>query len=66
MLILRGGIVMLAALNMVVNTGVGLMILFHCPYIGRLLAIRWPDFLREKLDLKAKEKGENPNEETVG
>ena len=65
MLILRGGIVMLAALNMVVNTGVGLMILLHCPYISRLLAIRWPDFLREKLDLNPKEKGENPHEETV-
>lgn len=65
MLIRHGGIVTLAALNMAVNTAVGLMVLLHCPYVRRLLQVRWPDFLRYKLDLKPQEKGEQPHEKTL-
>ena len=65
MLILHGGIVMLAALNLVVNTALGLMILLHYPYFMWPIPIRRPDYLREKPDLKTKEKGETEHEQSV-
>ncbi len=65
MVVLNGGIALLMALNLAVNTAIGLMILINCPYFIRPLPIRWPDRLRDKPDLKATEKGEKNHEQSV-
>jgi hypothetical protein len=66
MLIFNGGIALLMALNLAVNTAVGLMILLHCPHVMWPIAIRRPDCMRDKPDLKAEEKGGTNNEQSVG
>ncbi len=65
MVILNGGIVLLAALNLAVNTAMGTLILLHCPFFIRPLPIRWPDRLREEPDLKMENKGETEHEQNV-
>jgi hypothetical protein len=65
MLILHGGILLLAAVNLVVNTALGLMILLHCPHFIWPITIKRPECLREKPDLKTKEKGETEHEQSV-
>jgi hypothetical protein len=66
MVVMNGGIAVLMALNLAVNTAVGLTILLHCPYLFWPLPIRRPDFLRNKPDLKAEEKGDKEHEQSVG
>jgi hypothetical protein len=66
MMILNGGIVTLMALNLAVNTAVGLLILVHCPHVMWPIPIRRPDCLRDKPDLKAEEKGDKSNEQDLG
>ena len=66
MVILNGGIAFLVALNLAVNTAVGLMILLHCPHVMWPIPIRRPDCLRDKPDLKTKEKGDKSNEQNLG
>ncbi len=66
MVILNGGIALLMALNLAVNTAVELMVLLHCPHVMRPLPIRWPDCLRDEPDLKAEEKGDKSNEQNLG
>lgn len=58
MLVCQTGILMLAGLNLVVNSTLGLMILLRRPYGV------WPRPVARP-DLKLNEKGEPPNEETV-
>jgi hypothetical protein len=58
MLVCQIGILMLAGLNLVVNSALGLMILLRRPYGVWLRPVAKPD-------LKLNEKGELPNEETV-
>ena len=65
MLMLNRGIVMLAALNMIVNSTLGLMILVRCSRFLRPLQINWPERLRNKLGLKSQEKGEQSHEKSV-
>ncbi len=62
MVILNGGIGSLMALNLGVNTAFGLLLLVHCPHDMWPIAIRRPDCLRTKPDLKAEEKGDKSNE----
>jgi hypothetical protein len=66
MLIFNGGIAFLVALNLAVNTAVGLMILLRCPHVMWPIPIRRPDCLRTKPDLKAEEKGDKSNEQNLG
>ena len=66
MVILNGGIAFLMALNLAVNTAVGLMILLRCPHVMWPIPIRRPDCLRDKPDLKAEEKGDKSNEQNLG
>jgi hypothetical protein len=66
MVILNGGIAFLVALNLAVNTAVGLMILLRCPHFMWPMPIRWPDCMRDKPDLKTKEKGDKSNEQNLG
>jgi hypothetical protein len=66
MLILNGGIVMLAALNLAVNAAVGLMILLRCPHVMWPITIRRPDRWYEESDRKSTEKGETSNEQSLG
>ena len=66
MVILNGGIAFLMAMNLVVNTAVGLLILLRCPHVMWPIAIRRPDCLRTKPVLKEKEKGDKSNEQSVG
>jgi hypothetical protein len=65
MVILNGGIALLMALNLAVNTAVGLMILLRCPHVMWPIPIKRPDCLRDKPDLKAEEKGGTENEQSV-
>ncbi len=65
MVILNGGVALLMALNLAINTAVGLMVLLHCPHVMRPLPIGWPDCLRVKPDLKAEEKGGTEHEQSV-
>jgi hypothetical protein len=65
MVVLNGGIAFLMALNLAVNTAVGLLILAHCPHLVWPLPIRRPDFLRNKPDLKTEEKGDKEHEQSV-
>jgi hypothetical protein len=66
MVILNGGIAFLMALNLAVNTAVGLLILLCCPHVMWPIPIRRPDCLRTKPDLKAEEKGDKSNEQNLG
>ncbi len=66
MVILNGGIALLMALNLAVNTAVGLMILLRCPHVMWPIPIRRPDCLRDKLDLKGEEKRDKANEQNLG
>ena len=66
MVILNGGVALLMALNLAVNTAVGLMILLRCPRVVWPRSIRRPDCLRDKPDLKAEEKGDKSNEQNLG
>ena len=66
MVILNGGIALLMALNLAINTVVGLMILLRCPHVMWPIPIRRPDCLRDKPGLKAEEKGEESNEQNLG
>ena len=66
MVILNGGIALLVALNLAVNTAVGLLLLVHCPHVMWPLLIKRPDCLRDKPDLKAEEKGDKANEQNLG
>jgi hypothetical protein len=61
-----GSILMLAALNLAVNAAVGLLILLHCPYFVWPTTIKRPECLRDKPDLKTKEKGDKSNEQNLG
>ncbi len=65
MVILNGGIAFLMALNFAVNTALGLLMLAHCPHFRWPIRIKLPDFLRNKPDLKAEEKGGTDNEQSV-
>ena len=65
MIVAYGGILMLAALNLVVNAAVGLMILLHCPYFVWPRTIKRPECLRQKPDLNATEEGDTSNEQSV-
>jgi hypothetical protein len=62
MVILNGGIAFLMALNLAVNTALGLLLLVHCSHVMWPIAINRPDCLRTKPDLKAEEKGDKSNE----
>jgi hypothetical protein len=62
MVILNGGVALLMALNLAVNTAVGLMVVLLCPHIMWPMPIKRPDFLRDKQDLKAEQKGDKSNE----
>ena len=66
MVILNGGIAFLVALNLAVNTAVGLMILLRCPHFMWPIPIRRPHCMRDKPDLKAEEKGDKSNEQNLG
>jgi hypothetical protein len=66
MVILNGGIALLMALNLAVNTAVGLMILLRCPHVMWPIPIKRPDCMRDKPDLKAEEKGDKSNEQNLG
>jgi len=65
MLILHGGILVLAAINLAVNTALGMMILLHCPHVTWPFPIRRPDWLQKKPDLKSQEEGETRHEQSV-
>jgi hypothetical protein len=56
MVVLNGGIALLMAFNLAVNTAVGLLILARCPHV-----MCW----RDKPDLKAEEKGGTEHEQSV-
>jgi hypothetical protein len=62
----NGGIALLMAMNLAVNTAVGLMILLRCPHGMGPIPIRLPDCLRDKPDLETTEKGETSNEQNLG
>jgi hypothetical protein len=66
MLVLNGGVALLMALNLAVNTAVGLLILVNCPHVMWPMPIKRPDCLRDKTDLKAQEKGDKSNEQNLG
>ena len=66
MVILNGGIAFLVALNLAVNTALGMMILLRCPHVMWPIPIRRPDCMRDKPDLKAEEKGDKSNEQNLG
>ena len=66
MVILNGGIAFLVALNLAMNTALGMMILLRCPHVMWPIPIRRPDCLRDKPDLKAEEKGDKSNEQNLG
>jgi hypothetical protein len=66
MVVLNGGIAFLMALNLAINTAVGLMVLLHCPHVMRPMPIKWPYCLRDKPNLKAEEKGDKSNEQNLG
>jgi hypothetical protein len=57
-LFFRDLILVAAALNLVANPALGLMILLHWPHEAWLFPKRWSDRRRETLDTKTKEKGE--------
>jgi len=65
MLILHGGILALAVMNLAVNAALGVMILLHCPHVTWPFPIKRPDWLQRKLDLKSEEKGETKHEQSV-
>ncbi len=65
MIVVHGGIVLLAALNLAVNTAIGMMILLHCSHFVRPWPIRWPECLRDKPDLKTEKKGGTEHEQSV-
>jgi hypothetical protein len=66
MVIFNGGIAFLMALNLAVNTAVGLMLLLRCPHVMWPIPIRRPDCMRDKPDLKAEEKGDKSNKQNLG
>ncbi len=66
MVILNGGVALLMALNLAVNTAVGLLVLARCPHVMWPIPIRRPDCLRDKPDPKAEEKGDKSNEQNLG
>jgi hypothetical protein len=66
MVVLNGGIALLIAFNLAVNTAVGLLILLRCPHVMWPLPIRWPDCVLDKPDLKGEEKGDKSNEQNLG
>jgi hypothetical protein len=62
MQILNGGILSLAAMNLAVNTGLGMMILLNCPHVKWPITIKRPEWLGNKPDLKTEEKGGTEHE----
>jgi hypothetical protein len=65
-MILQNGVLILAAVNLVLNVALSLMILLRCPHVMWRTTIRHPEHLREKPDLRTTEKGETSNEQSLG